>query len=164
MHPQRNDIINIRTIIFPDAVEVKSLLLEGFDIEADGAEAVVAADHCAIGVLHPPVEKVPLPTGEREDKLPHRLPGFRAQAFRTAGVDADPLLPFFYIAAMLNGILILLRKVRMRDLPERSYTYLFHRSTPLLGAPGICGGGRIVEFRLEEEILGLLQVLLPGLA
>ena len=48
------------------AVKIRSLKkwlesifsLKGFDIEADGTEAVVAADHCAIGVLHPPVEKV----------------------------------------------------------------------------------------------------------
>ena len=97
-----------------------------FYIEAERAEAVVAAYHGAHGVLHPSVVEITLASGQRLYKLLHGAPGGRAHTLWTFTINRNPLLTFFYIAGMLYGILVFLHKVGIYRLPNSRNSYLIH--------------------------------------
>ncbi len=56
----------------------ENLLVYGFQVEGERAEAVVAADHGAHGVFHPAVKEVALAVGKGFNKGFHGIPGGRA--------------------------------------------------------------------------------------
>ena len=53
-------------------------VVDAFEEEADGAEAVVAADECAVGVAHPAVVEVAASGGELLYEPMHGVPGAEA--------------------------------------------------------------------------------------
>ena len=64
----------------------EELLVYGFQVEGERAEAVVAADHGAHGVFHPAVKEVALAVGKRFNKRFHRVPGRKAKAIWALGI------------------------------------------------------------------------------
>ena len=56
----------------------ENLLVYGFQVEGERAEAIVAADHGAHGVFHPAVKEVALAAGKGFNKRFHGIPGGKA--------------------------------------------------------------------------------------
>lgn len=102
-------------------------LFDDLDVEGEGAEAVVAADHGAHGVLHPAVEEVAFAAGEGFDKWAHRLPGRCAQSLRSLSVNGHPLLPDANITGMADGILVLSHQVGVFRLADCGDTYFVQK-------------------------------------
>ena len=100
-----------------------------FEIEAEGAEAVVATDHGAHGILHPAVVKVTFASGQRLNELTHGGPSRGTQALRTGSVDGYPLLAHADIAGMLDGVLILRHQVGIDGLADGGDSYFVHLIT-----------------------------------
>ena len=100
--------------------------LHHFNIEAEWSETVIAADHCAHGVLHPAIIEVPFTSCQRFHELPHGIPCSRTHPFRTFAILGNPLLSLFDIACVLDGILILFHQVWIDRLAYGSDSYFVH--------------------------------------
>ena len=96
------------------------------NIEAEGPEAVVAADHRTHGILHPAVEEVSFALRQRLYEWPHGVPSGRTQSFRTFAVDGDPLLSLPNVASVLNGVLVLRNQVGIDRLANGCDAYFAH--------------------------------------
>ena len=86
------------------------------NVKAERTEPVVAADHCAHGVLHPAVVEVAFTSGERLHKRSHRLPRRGAQSLRTFSIDGDPLLALPDITGVFDRILVFCHQIRIDRL------------------------------------------------
>lgn len=64
----------------------RGVSVDCFDEEGNGAEAVVATDHRAMGISHPAVEEVAFATSQCLDKFAHCLPCRSAKAVGTLSV------------------------------------------------------------------------------
>ena len=100
--------------------------VDDFDVEAEGTEAVVAADHRTHGVLHPAIVEVAFASGERFHKLLHGVPRRRTHAFRAFAVDGNPLLALDDIAGVLNRILVFRHEVGIDRLADGGDSYFVH--------------------------------------
>ena len=101
-------------------------ILYSFNIETERTEAVVAADHCTHGILHPAVIEIALATGQGFHKLSHGRPCRRTHAIWTSPVNRNPLLTLFDIASMFDGVLVFLHQVRINGLADSSNAYFVH--------------------------------------
>ncbi len=115
-------------MLFADVIErhLSIVLFNGFDIETDRSKAVVAADHCAVWVLHPAVKEVALAPCKRFHKLTHSLPSLQTQALGTFAVNAYPHLAFAHIAGVFNGVLVQRHKVVVLHFSDGCNFYFFH--------------------------------------
>ena len=96
----------------------EELLVYGFQVEGERAEAVVAADHGAHGVFHPAVKEVALAVGKGFNKGFHGIPGGKAYSIRSLSIFRYPLLALPDIAGVLDGVLIFCHQVRIGCLAD----------------------------------------------
>ena len=89
-------------------------------IETERAEAVVATNHGAHGVLHPAVVEVAFAPGKGLYELPHGGPGRWAHAIWTFTVNRNPLLTFQHVTGVLDGVFVFLHEVVINGLPDGS--------------------------------------------
>ena len=94
------------------------IVSNGFEIERDGAEAVVTGNHGRIGILHPSIIEIALATGQSLDKGAHRFPCALAQAVGALRVTGDTRLSQTDVTSVLDGILVLLHEVMIDRLPH----------------------------------------------
>ena len=99
---------------------------DGFDIETERSEAVVATDHGAHGILHPAVEEVAFALCQRFHKGLHGLPCRGAQTFRTFAVNGYPLLSLPDVTGVLNGVFVLRCQVGIDRLANGCDANLVH--------------------------------------
>lgn len=99
-----------------------------FEQETDGSEAVVATDHCAVGVLHPTIVKVAPTLGQLPDKPTHTIPSAVAHRFRLLGIVGNPLLPYLYVAGVKNRIFIKLLQIFIVRFANGCNSYIVHNS------------------------------------
>ena len=102
------------------------LLIDSLDIEGDGTEAVVAANHGAHRVFHPTAIEIALTIGEGDDEGLHRLPRGGAETIGALTVDRDPYLLWQDVAGMFNLVLVLLDEVEIDTAADYSYANIFH--------------------------------------
>ena len=98
---------------------LKNHLSDDLNIETEWAETVIATNHCAHRVFHPSIIEIAFSSGQRLNELPHGIPSRRTHPVGTFAIDGNPLLAFFYITGMLNGILVLGHQVRVNRLHEQ---------------------------------------------
>ena len=101
-------------------------LRNNLDVKAERPEAIVAADHGALGIAHPAVVKIAFPPGQGLDKRTHGIPSRRAHPFRTLSVLRNPLLSFPNVTSVFDGVLILCHQVGIHRLANRGDTYVSH--------------------------------------
>ena len=114
-------------------------LHDNFDIEAERAETVVAADHRAHGVLHPAVIEIASAFGQGLHELLHRRPGGRTHPFGALSVDGNPLLALSYVAGVFDGVLVLLHQVCIDGLPNGCDSNFVHCINYLRSNPSMPG-------------------------
>ena len=112
--------------VYGQAVGHIQLSVYSFDVETDRAEAVVAADHGAVRILHPSVVEVSAALGQVPDKILHCLPGLRAETVRAFAVNADPRLALTNITTVLYRVLVFCHKVSVLCLADGGNLYSFH--------------------------------------
>ena len=97
-----------------------------FQVKANWSKTIITANHGTHGVLHPPIEKVPLATSQRLHELTHRVPCRRTHALRLLPIDGNPLLSLPDIAGMLYRVLVFRHQVLIDGLAQGCDSYLFH--------------------------------------
>ena len=102
------------------------MLIDGFDEEADGAEAIVAAYHGGMGVLHPAVEEVAAAGSELCYKWLQRFPGLGTEGRGHGAVDGNPLAALGDVARVQDGVLVLGDEVGVGDFADGCDADLFH--------------------------------------
>ena len=102
----------------------RTLWIDGFEIETDGAETVVAGDHGAAGILHPAVEEIAAPAGKLFDEFPHAPPRAIAEAFRLEPVTGNENLPLAHVTRVLDGVFIKHGKILIAGLPHNGDLYI----------------------------------------
>ena len=95
--------------------------------EADRAEAVVAADHGRVGVLHPAVVEVAAAGRQLLDKPAHALPRAVAHPFGHRAATAHPFLPNNHIAGMCYRVFEFRLQVLVVRLAHNCNFHIVHR-------------------------------------
>ena len=101
-------------------------ILYRLDVKAYGTEAVVARNHCAMRIFHPPVVKISPAHRKLFDKRTHALPRAFAKALRTLCVHRHELVAHIYVASVLDGIFIQIHKVfifRFSDCRNSNFSH-----------------------------------------
>ena len=100
--------------------------LHNLNVKTHGAEAVVAAHHCAEWVFHPAIEEIAFSSCEGFHELAHSFPRLRAKAFGTSPVDADPRLTFTHVTSVFDWVFVFCHQVIILNLANGGNLYL-HR-------------------------------------
>ena len=100
--------------------------LQCFDIEAYGAESVVAGNHCRVRIFHPAVVEIATSGSQFFNKPPHRFPRAVAKSVRFLSVGRNPSFAFGNIAGMFDWILVLCRQVGVGYLAYGCDFHFFH--------------------------------------
>ena len=137
---ERNSCLGVALILFIVTGRSARVLFHHFDVEAERAEAVIAANHRAHGILHPAVvvncgpvggcallgKEVSFSSGQRLHKLAHGTPSRKTHSFWALPVNGNPLLAFTNITGMLNRILVFVYQVVIDCLANGCYSYFIH--------------------------------------
>ena len=91
-------------------------------------EAVIAADHCTHGILHPSVVEVAFTSGQRFHELLHGVPCRRTHPFRLLAINGDPLLAFPDVTGVLNRVFVFRHQVLIDRLANGCDSYFIHNS------------------------------------
>lgn len=98
-------------------------------VEADRAKAVIAADHCGLGIFHPPIIEILTAVGKSHYEGGHAFPCTVAHAIRLLPAVCDPNLAFPDGAGMLHWIFVFFYQIRIVCFSNRGNFYLFHQKT-----------------------------------
>ena len=102
------------------------MLLHHLYVETHRAEAIVAANHGTIGILHPSVEEVALAARQSLYKLTHSLPRLGAQTLWATALLAYPPLTLAHIASVLYRVLVASHQVIVLHLADSRNLYFLH--------------------------------------
>ena len=102
------------------------LFFNTLDKETHRTEPVIAANHGAIGILHPSVKKIALAPCQCLHKLTHRLPRLIAHPFGFLPLPAHPSHPLLQVASMLYNVFIHRLQILVVRFPNSCYLHIFH--------------------------------------